>query len=357
MNFRINFINITYNRVFEIKILKIKVWNYISGSASTLIAVLLFGKNISVKPTSNDILNSIIYGASFFIAVFIILFLFCIYLNLKDNLYLKYFTEKNNVNDENNSLKINEQNVKFIESIKLLNEIFLKVHNFKNNYSVFNINKLLNEQKINDDFIETLFDLCINLKKILELFNDKGMVYSISIKIPVNINKTTITNPENNFVDEKSSLLTICRDPESKSRESDYYINTKHTILGNTAFSTSLNNTITRKKLQYYINNDIQNSSNYLNTSLINNDLTTIAYKSELVFPLIAHSNNNYNCKGFICCDCSDKNGFKNELFIEIIKGVCDGIYDFFLLKDFVNRKLHLKESKLKRKLSHKKAI
>ena len=151
--------------------------------------------------------------------------------------------------------------------------------------------------------------------------------------------------------------MTVCRDPNSKSRESDFYKNTKHTILGNTAFSTSLNNTITRKKLQFYINNDIQNSTNYINTSAINGDLTTLSYKSELVFPLIAYSNSNYNCKGFICCDCSAKNGFKNELFIEIIKGVCDGIYDFFILKDLINRKIYLTKSNLIRKSNKKKII
>jgi hypothetical protein len=324
----------TYNRVFAIKILNLKVWNYISGSISSLLAVSLYVKNVTDGPGKADILYSIISGILFYVIIFILLFLFSFYLTLKDKLYYKYITQKIEESTLNSNENIQELNKYFTKSIKLLNQIFIKVHNFKNKYNNSAVIKIDTEKDINDDFIEVLYDLCVNLKEVFETFNS-STAYSVSVKIPVNFDANSDV-----IVDEKSSLQTICRDPNSKERETPFYVQTAHSILGNTAFTKCLNNTITRKKIQYYINNNIQISEDYTNTSAINGDLNTLSYKSELVFPLISYSNNIYTCKGFICCDCSEKNGFKNDLFVEIIQGICDGIYDFFILKDNLNRQI-----------------
>ncbi|WP_435524355.1 hypothetical protein [Chryseobacterium indoltheticum] len=140
--------------------------------------------------------------------------------------------------------------------------------------------------------MECLIVICINLKNLFQTNDEtKNKIYSVSIKFPI-ISNDFLPNK----VNETSTLKTICRDPQSKIRETDFYEKTKHTILGNTAFTTSLNKTMNKEKLQYYVNNDILKSTDYVNTSTINNDCKSLSYKSELVFPLINIENEEYDC-------------------------------------------------------------
>lgn len=329
MSYTKHLIKTSINRMFEIEVLKIKVWIYFGGSFSTFITVLFFvSDKLPGEKTIDKLFFSILVGLSFYFFVLFILLLLSIYLNIKDNLYLKFFTNKiedikSDFENKLNKNKLDNEN-KFSQTLNLLNKSFVKIHNFKKKYYQNDI--VFNEDDVNKDFMDCLFVLCINLKKIFEINND-NVTYSVSIKQPINgIGK----------INESSTLKTICRDPDSKVRETAYYKKTKHKIINNTAFNTSLSNTINRDRLQYYVNNDIHNSDNYRNSSAINGDNKTLQYKSELVFPLINIENDNFDCYGFICCDCNEIGGFTHQFQKDIVSGICDGLYDFLELRESI---------------------
>lgn len=333
MSYTKHLITTSFNRIFKVKLFNINVWSYFAGSSSIVITIFFFfSDKTSGEKTIHKILISLLYGVIFYISLLIILLIASIYLNIKDNLYYNFFESKLAEIEKQSENKINELTLlyenNFSQIINLLNKSFIKIHNFKKKYSVCGCN-FKNETQINKDFMECLITLCINLKEIFELTSKRSKNYSISIKFPTMQNNYLIGK-----VNEQSSIKTICRDPSSMDRESDFYIKTEHTIIGNTAFNNALYKTFTRDKLQYYVNENIPLSKDYLNTSMINSDKSTLKYKSELVFPLINIENNNYDCYGFICCDCNEENGFQYQFHKDIVAGICDGLYDFIELRE-----------------------
>ena len=109
----------------------------------------------------------------------------------------------------------------------------------------------------------------------------------------------------------------------------------KHRIIGNTAFSIIVNKILKGNQKQLaYVNNDIPNSSNYVNTSIECYPDGILPYNSELVYPIVPIKGNETNqrdLKGFICIDCNKPNKFdENRYDIPMVQGIADGIYDIF---------------------------
>ena len=81
----------------------------------------------------------------------------------------------------------------------------------------------------------------------------------------------------------------------------------------------------------YYVNNDIENSKDYVNTSIDSYTDGILPYKSELVcpiLPIIDIQKNALLC-GFICVDCNKKNVFDTTRYdVPMMTGIADGIYD-----------------------------
>jgi len=170
------------------------------------------------------------------------------------------------------------------------------------------------------EFMESVIDFCNGLKEIFDKITNSDT--SVSIKVPTQ-----------SHVDERTVLKNLCRDSEHyKGRNTTEYNNASHTIIGNTCFSKTLNNVLKGSDNRYYINNDIENTKDYENTSKgCFNQTTKLPYKSEIVHaivPLYNSNNSNMVCHGFLCIDSNKINAFDEKYAIAIIEGVADGIYD-----------------------------
>jgi len=95
-----------------------------------------------------------------------------------------------------------------------------------------------------------------------------------------------------------------------------------------------LNKVITDKPDKYYINNSVNKTQNYLNTSKECHENEILPYNSELVHsitPKKSSDSKNFNCHGFLCIDSDIENAFDSKYCPAILEGVCDGIYDLIL--------------------------
>ncbi|MBY0482137.1 MAG: hypothetical protein K2Q21_12325 [Chitinophagaceae bacterium] len=272
-----------------------KVWKWLIGSISTLFAVLKFGKDFfELNPE-----KSVVIG---FIAL-VILFLFRFGLIfIKES--LKYFHEI-------------YTNSVYGEAIIILKDSFAQAHAYR---------KTPGHQ--DTEFMSAMLLFCNNLKTIYDEVTKSNC--GVSIKVPIGDNK----------VDEKTVLVNLTRDINHQDRDTKLYSGVKHTIIGNTAFSSSFNKFMLGQKEKHFINNNINASTNYDNTSRQCYDSGKLPYESELVHPIVPIKNvdsKNLNCHGFICIDSNKKNVFNGKYDIAIIEGVADGLYDIISLRNNSN--------------------
>lgn len=173
-----------------------------------------------------------------------------------------------------------------------------------------------------DEFMKSMIVFCNNLKIIFDKITKSDC--SVSIKVPVQDTKVT----------ETTNLKNLTRDNSHRNRDTDEYNKTKHTIIGNTAFNNTLNKVITNRSEKYYINNSVNQTHNYLNTSKSCYTGEILPYNSELVHsisPKKTRDSKNFDCHGFLCIDSNIENAFDNKYCPAIVEGVCDGIYDLIL--------------------------
>jgi hypothetical protein len=274
-------------------------WKWFLGSDGSLFAILLFGKNFLKE---NDVYTTVMIGVYILSSIFLLRLLLIFLMNLAKYLHYNY---KESV---------------YGDAIITLKDSFSKVHSLRRIETI--------EDK---EFMETMIVFCNNLQII---FNKKTKrTCSVSIKVPSkgNMNASTVVN-------------NLCRDSiASKTRDTDIYRDTKHTIIGNTAYQKIVNNLLTeRKNNLFYLNNDINSSKDYENTSRSAYNGGILPYSSELVCPIIPQiwdkTGNNYDCLGFICIDCDSRNVFDDKYDVAIIAGVADGIYDLITLRNIKNQ-------------------
>lgn len=177
------------------------------------------------------------------------------------------------------------------------------------------------DQITDDDFMRALITFCEVLKVIFDR-KTKGDC-CVSIKVPTG-----------NFASlETWELCNLCRDVKHKSRDTKDYESTKHTVIGNTPYAIIVNKLLSnkRKSKPYYINNDIDGTKDYMNTS---DQIYTdgLPYKSELVYAIVPVKNDDehhYDLAGFLCIDCNKKNVFDEKRYdVPMVEGIVDGIYD-----------------------------
>lgn len=272
---------------------KWKFWKWlITGGSGGLFGSMLFGKNF----LDFSIKDSIIYAFGAICLLFAIKFCLSICIN-----FLKYlhYVYKNSV---------------YGDAIILLKDSFSQTHYYRKTLEYNNL-------EYNDlEFMTAILSFCENLRLI---FNKTTIGdCSVSIKVPL----------EDKVVDEKTVFLNLARDKVHQSRDTKNYDNIKHTLLGNTAFSTVFNNVITNSKTKFYVNNKVNETENYLNTSKCLYENEILPYNSELVFPIIPiknPNNTNFDCLGFICIDSTKKDVFSDNRYnVPILEGVADGIFD-----------------------------
>ncbi len=267
-----------------------KYWKWIIPSSGGIVTILLLGKNF----LGLNITNSILLGVMLIFTIWLLRF---IYLCIKH--LIKYW-----------------HNI-YVDSI--WGDAIIKL---KDAYS--EIHYLRKQEDIsNEDFIGVMITFCDTLKKIFDKKTNANCC--VSIKVPISVGESL----------ESLELRNLCRDSSHRNRDTEQYRSIRHRIIGNTAYSLIVNNILKgNQKRLAYINNDIPNSSNYINTSIECYPDGILPYSSELVYPIVPIKGNETNkkdLKGFIWIDCNKPNKFdENRYDIPMVQGIADGIYDIF---------------------------
>lgn len=259
-------------------------WKFFLSSIGSVGGTLLIGE----KYFGFTLDKSIVAGIGVLIFIFIIRFLLIF---VKES--FKYIHEV-------------YQNSIFGNAIILLNECFASLNEYR-------------KKNTHDDeeFMKAMILLCNNLKII---FTDIAKnECAVSIKVP-------IANIWNN----ETLIMNLVRDSDHSSRDTKEYMETEHTLLGNTAFTFCLHKVSSNNDLKAFINNSVNNSKNYVNTSMPLHKDQKLPYNSELVYPIVPINMNHkqHSCLGFICIDSPKENAFNTKYEVAIVKGVADGIYD-----------------------------
>ena len=260
------------------------IFNFFAGSITTICGVLAFGKTFFDLPIRKSVgLGILIYAGIFAICMLVWLF---------KNLY--------------NSIKINFVNSVWGEGVIIRDLIFAEINSIRR--------KRFNE----GSSIKALVFAC---NKIKEFFDSRtGSDTSVSIKIPVLCD----------FEYESMEMRNLCRDSQHFSRDNDKYKSIKHTVIGNTAYNSIVADLREQKSQIYYINNDIEHTKGYRNTSLVCYE-DGLPYKSEIVVPIIPLNKDglDYQMVGFLCLDSNNRKAFNDPRYdIQYLRGIADGLYD-----------------------------
>jgi hypothetical protein len=241
-------------------------------------------------------IQSLLLGGGVIVVVFVSIFLF--------TLIQSIIVYRQNLQDEST----------YGDAIILLKDAFAKVHHLRKS-----------DEFDSKKFAEAMVVFCNNLREIFCKTTKSDC--SVSIKVP-----------SKGIVNNNAVFKNLFRDSEHFHRNTQQYLITKHTIMGNTPFVTIFNNLVNKRDDLFYINNDIRGSEHYQNTSKGCYPNGVLPYQSELVYPIIPVIWENdvaYNCYGYICIDSSEKGVFKGKekYLVAIVQGVSDGIYDLFSMR------------------------
>ena len=277
--------------------IKWKIWKwFVTGSIGALVGTLTIGERFfNIEPK-----RSVIFGIVFLVILFTLRFLLIF---LKES--LKYFHQ----------VYVNSI---YGDAIIILKESFASTHFYRKKPG-----------HNDEEFIKSMILFCDNLKEIYDKIIKSNT--SVSIKVPI----------RDTDVQEQTILMNLTRDTKHFSRDTEKYKSIKHTIIGNTPFTYCLNNVINNASNKAYINNNVNETENYNNTSIECYSDGKLPYNSELVFPIVPiinESKKNFICHGFICIDTIKIDAFKSKYDIAIIEGVADGIYDLISERNkFIN--------------------
>ena len=268
------------------------------GSIGGVLALLLAGKNF----LGLDAVKSSIFGGYGFGGIYIVRFG---YNGMK--VTLEHFLAKYRDSIYGNA-------------IILLKDAFAKVH-------------LIRKSKTTDPaiIVNTLVFMCNQLK----IYFDKKTKQPCGVSIKIAIKSKTSLSSD-------TKLHNLCRDKSNTKRDTETYKNIEHKIFNNSCFNHIFSHlTGNQKNKLFYINNDIEGSKDYQNTSKQAHEDGKLPYKSEIVVPIIPLSNETdreYNLFGFICVDSPQKNSFDDNYDLAILQGVADGIYD--IIQQWSQRKI-----------------
>lgn len=282
-----------FKRSFK-QAIKGKVWKFLLGGLGTITTIFLFGKNLFDMETK----NSIFYGCVAILAIFLIRYLYFLCMNTVIFIHNTYVDSI------------------WGEAIVDLKDAYSEIHYLRKNENFSDL-----------EFMNTMIVFCDTLKKIFDRKTKANCCVSIKVPIVESDNLETIV------------LRNLCRDTYHKGRDTEQYMAVKHTIIGNTPYRVIVNKILKKShKNLAYVNNDIENTRDYDNTSKECNDKGILPYKSELVFPIIPikddDTKNSKMC-GFICIDCNEKGKFDETRYdVPMVEGIADGIYDVIIKRN-----------------------
>ena len=184
------------------------------------------------------------------------------------------------------------------------------------------LKELIRGESIDDDsLMKVLKKICNELK---QFFDDKTSAKcGVSIKVTLSKDKE-ITSWK---------FRNLCRDDKNTCRDTEEYLRTEHTVVGNTPYQHVVNQLIRHSTKVAYINNNIPEAKDYLNTSKINEE-TVLPYKSEIVYPIMPlkrGETDSVMC-GFICVDCDKIEKFDEKRYdVPVIESIIDNLYELLI--------------------------
>jgi hypothetical protein len=257
-----------------------------TGSIGGLSGTLLFGE----KFFELSLDKSLRYGIGVLIGLYILRF---ILIAVRDG--LKYYHEV-------------YKNSAYGDAIIDLNNIFSNIHLYR---------KTPGHQ--DEEFMKIMINLCNGLQKIFSTIIKEDCC--VSVKVPVSGAR----------LNEQAVLMNLTRDLKHTSRDNNAeYNNTQHTLIANSAFTIAFNKVVKNKSEKYYLNNKVNSTENYENTSKECYEDGVLPYNSELVYPItpMQATVKNNDCIGFLCVDTKKIGAFSTKYEVAILQGVSDGIYD-----------------------------
>lgn len=294
------------------ELIQSKVFVFIAGGFGSLTGLLTFWTN----HFNWTLIDSVSFAVAVIFIIFLLKFLFCFFRNKK--IYDKF--KLNELINEKVDISLKEYLSKELkENLK---------ENVEKNFhgdAIIGLSKAFSgihwlERKLPElsstELLDTMTNLCDELQKIFH--NKKDLLCSVSIKV---------IRPNDEGIVEN-----FCRDRKIKGRDTIQYINTKHVIGKNTGYHIICQNLLTNTST-FYLNNDIPNSPDYMNTSMDCYNEGVLPYKSELIvpiIPLVKKETDNFPLRGFLCVDCKEQNNFDKKYDVPTLQGVADGIYELF---------------------------
>lgn len=270
------------------------VWKYIAGSLSAGLSILLFGKNF----LDMSVEESVILGCCLFIGIFALRYIYFIIRNVLVYIHNVYVDSI------------------WGQAIIDLKDAYSEIHFIRKK-----------EQFDDTEFLNAMIIFCDTLKNIFDRKTKADCC--VSIKVP--------TTDDDKL--ETLEVKNLCRDTRHISRDTNQYASIKHSIIGNTPYRKIVSKLLKgNQKNLAYVNNDIEHTQDYDNTSIECYSNGILPYKSELVYPIIpikGVNSDNIKMRGFICIDCNQTNKFdENRYDIPMVQGIADGIYDLFVKRD-----------------------
>ncbi|WP_370861399.1 hypothetical protein [Parabacteroides faecis] len=306
------------------------IYKFLFGSTITsIVGVMLIGKNMF----NTSIKDSLLYSTLAIIGLFIIRFFYYLTKNIiryihntyVDSIYKEFIICLKEINSQ---LQLLRKNTEFNE--EELKQVIITKCNVDATVAEECLKTIQKKVEINDEeFMTAMVNLCNMLKDVFDKKTKANC--SVSIKVP-------ISNPE---LMENIILKNLCRDKKHHARSTDKYKQIKHTIIGNTPYRYIVNNVLQGNKKKFgYVNNNIEDSKDYENTSREAYDDGILPYKSEIVYPItpsLLPPNQRRKMYGFVCVDCDKTNRFEANSDIHIIEGVADSIYDIIQVRISLN--------------------
>ena len=265
------------------------IWKFLVGSFGAVITILLIGKNF----LDMTVQKSVIFGIAMLLVLFVLRYLYFLIRNIIiyiHNVYVDSIWGK---------------------AIIDLKTAYSQIHFIRNK-----------EEFTEREFVESMIVFCNTLKVIFDRKTKSNCCVSIKVATTEDERLETL------------EVKNLCRDTEHSNRDTAKYAETRHTIIGNTPYRVIVNKLLKgNQKHLAYINNQINNTPDYDNTSRDCYNNGVLPYQSELVYPIVPIKGDNVlKLKGFICIDCNQENKFEEDRYdIPMVQGVADGIYDLFV--------------------------
>lgn len=210
----------------------------------------------------------------------------------------------------------------FIEGMRLINTTLSHLNQYRSDISSDSVL-----------FKTRLANICELTKQYFDKYTHSDT--SVSIKIPLLDGVKDVSIGNKNEL--QMEVFNLCRDKlAEKKRDRAIYLQTKHTLCGNSCYRSITMDLMNKRRDVYYVNNHIQKRPSTYETTSLNvysdkGSLDDLPYKSELVLPILPlDSDKTYDFPsyGFICVDSNKTQSFMEQYEVVLLQCIADSIFD-----------------------------